>query len=60
MAEREQVPAPTAESVVPETVQTEVVVEVKLTAPLPDPPVVARDADPPTRSAEIALIENAD
>jgi hypothetical protein len=55
-----QLPADTADKVVPDTVQIEVVVDVKETDPVPEPPVVASGAVLPTLNGEIALMENAD
>ena len=56
VAEIEHVPAPTAVSVVPDIVHTEVVVELKLTAPVPEPPEVESAAVPPTVKADKGLI----
>jgi hypothetical protein len=56
----EQFPAETADKVLPETEQIDVVVELKVTAPVPDPPVVEREAVPPTVSAETGLIDSVD
>ncbi len=56
VAEIAHVPALTAVNVVPDIVQTEVVVELKLTEPVPDPPDVERVAVPPTVIADKGLI----
>jgi hypothetical protein len=55
----EQFPAETADKVLPETEQIDVVVELKVTAPVPDPPEVDRGEELPTTNAERALMEKA-
>ena len=47
-----QVPTATARTTVPETVQIDVVSEVNVTAPVPEPPVVERLANTPTARNE--------
>ena len=56
VAEIEQVPADTADKVVPEIVQIEVVLEEYETAPVPEPPLVESDAVPPTIIADTGLM----